>query len=431
MSEKERKERKQRKRGNNEGSIYKMNDGRWCAALSLGYRNGKPHRKFYTAATRGEVQEKLTRGLRDQQLGLPIVGERQTVGEFMKQWLEEVATNKVRPSTLESYRWITEKHILPNLGRIALAKLSPQQIQVFLNDRLRSGRQPLPRRKKAGKENPPPKPPSNPALTPRTVQHIHATLRSALDQALRWNLVGRNVATLVDAPRVCQTEVQPYTPEEATKLLDALKDDRLSALYSAALAVGLRQGEALGLRWPDIDFESGILAVRNSLQRIDGKLQLVEVKTKRSRRTIMLPQVAIDALLKHRVRQEEERKLAGTRWREGTFVFTTTIGTPLEGSTVTHRFQAALKSAKCAGSDSMILRHSCATLLLAQGVHPRVIMEILGHSQIAVTMNLYAHVIPAMQKEVAGQMDAILKPPVADTVADKGPTPIVNHAVSV
>jgi integrase len=284
---------------------------------------------------------------------------------------------------------------------------------MFLNDRLKSGRQPLPRRLKAGKEPPPPQPPSNPALTPRTVQHIHATLRTALDQALRWNLVGRNVDTLVDAPRVRQTEVQPYMPEDAKKLLDALKDDRLSALYSAGLAVGLRQGEALGLRWPDVDFDSGILAVRNSLQRIDGKLQLVEVKSQK-RRTITLPQVAIDALLKHRARQDQERQLAGTRWREGTFVFTTSIGTPLEGSTVTHRFQAALKTAGLRRIRFHDLRHSCATLLLAQGVHPRVIMEILGHSQISVTMNLYAHVIPAMQKEVAGRMDAILSTPPAD-----------------
>jgi len=119
-------------------------------------------------------------------------------------------------------------------------------------------------------------------------------------------------------------------------------------------------------------------------------------------------------LLKHRARQDQERQLAGTRWREGTFVFTTSIGTPVEGSTVTHRFQAALQTAGLRRIRFHDLRHSCATLLLAQGVHPRVIMEILGHSQISVTMNLYAHVIPAMQKEVAGRMDAILSPPPAD-----------------
>lgn len=412
-------QRKQRKRGQGEGSIYQMADGRWRGAVSDGYRNGKPHRKVYNADTRGEVAEKLKKALRDQQQGIPLVGEKQTVGQFLSTWLEHVAKTRVRASTFESYKWITEKHLVPGLGRPPLAKLSPQQIQVFLNERLASGRQPRKKKPEAakGQQNGNSKPaailqaPANPALTPRTVQHIHATLRTALDQALRWNLVSRNVAMLVDAPRVRRPEVQPYTPEEAVKLLQVLQGDRLEALYSAAMAVGLRQGEALGLRWQDIDFETGTLAVRNALQFVDGKLQLVEVKGQKSRRTVSLPQVCITALLKHRARQEAERQLAGTRWQDTEFIFTTSIGTPLHGCTVTHRFQQALKSAGLRRIRFHDLRHTCATLLLAQGVHPRIIMDILGHSQIAVTMNLYAHVIPAMQKEVAARMDAILTPP--------------------
>jgi integrase len=416
-----------RKRGNNEGSIYRLKDGRWCAALSIGYRDGKQLRKFYVAKTRSEVQDKLAKALRDRQMGLPIPGERETLGAFLKHWLEHVAANNVRPSTLESYSWIVNRHLTPNLGRIPLAKLTPQDIQLFLNDRLKCGRQPLPRRK--CKTDGPPKLPANPALTPRTVQHIHATLRAALEQALRWNLVARNVATLVDAPRVRRPEVEPYTPEEAKKLLNALKDDRLAALYSAAMAVGLRQGEALGLRWSDIDFEARTLSVRNALQRVNGKLQLVEVKTQKSRRTITLPQVVMNALVKHQMRQAQERQEAGSRWVEGGFVFTTTIGTPLDGSTVTHRFQAAVKAAGLRRLRFHDLRHTCATLLLAQGVHPRVIMEVLGHSQIGITMNLYSHVLPAMQKEIANSMDAILTPapqPVADTVADKAAPGVIN-----
>ena len=242
-------------------------------------------------------------------------------------------------------------------------------------------------------------------------------MRTALEQALRWNLVARNVATLVDAPRVVRQEIQPYTPEDARKLLDALRDDRLEALYSAAMAIGLRRGEALGLKWPDIDFGTGSLTVRNSLhrvrispQRVKSKLQLVEVKARKSRRTITLPQVVIDAFRRNRSRQEEECRFAGARWQDTCFVFTTSLGTPLDGPTVTLRFQAALKAAGLRRIRFHDLRHTCATLLLALGVHPRLIMEILGHSQIAITMNLYAHVIPAMQKEVAAQMDSILAP---------------------
>jgi integrase len=412
-----------KKRGNSEGSIYQMQDGRWRAAICTGYRNGNLTRKVYTAATRGAVKEKLTKALRDQQMGLPIVGERETVGNFLKNWLEHVASNRVRASTLESYRWITDRHLIPGLGRYRLARLSPQDIQAFLNERLKSGRQPHTKRTKESQE-----PPANPALSARTVQHIHATLRAALDQARRWNLVAQNAAMLVDAPLVRREEIQPYSPEEARKLLIAVADDRLEALYSAAIAVGLRQGEALGLKWNDIDFATGTLAVRNSLQRVKGKLQLVEVKTQKSRRMIVLPEIAIAALRRHQARQREERAFAGERWQDSGFVFTTTIGTPLDGTTVTHRFQAILKDAGLRRIRFHDLRHTCATLLLAQGVHPRLIMEILGHSQIAITMNLYAHVSAPMQREVATRMDTVLAPPkpVATNVATKSAQEQVN-----
>jgi len=420
------------RRGVNEGSIYEMSDGRWRAAVTTGWKTnaaGQPvqTRKVYTGRTRDEVAKKLTKALSDIQKGLPLAGERQTVAQFLQVWLDEVAKANVRPSTLASYTWLVKKHLMPGLGRFSLAKLSPQQLQTFLNDRLKSGRQPLPRRRKADAKPETPKAPANPALTPRTVQHMHATLRAALDQAEKWGLVARNVARLVDAPRVRRPEVQPLTPEQAKSLLAAVRDNRLEALYSVGVAMGLRQGEVLGLRWPDIDFEKGTLSVRSALQRVNGKLQLVEVKTSRSRRTIRLPQVAVSALLRHRARQEQERQFAGERWHETGHVFTTTIGTPLEGPTVTHRFQLALKAAGLPRFRFHDLRHTCATLLLAQGVAPRLIMEILGHSQIAVTMNLYAHVLPTMQVEVAAKMDAVLAPenPVATSVATRAPAEVV------
>ncbi|MCP5112434.1 MAG: site-specific integrase, partial [bacterium] len=265
------------------------------------------------------------------------------------------AKPSVRPRTFESYSWIIREHIAPNLGRLPLTKLSPQDIQRFMNDRLNTVKCPLCKTRlsadgwrehltgnhPAEAENT-----NTPApLTPRTVQHIHATLRVALAQAEKWSLIPRNVATLVEAPRVPRSEIQPFTPEQARAFLDAIQGDRLAALYSVAVAIGLRQGEALGLRWPNIDFESGRLAVTHSLQRVDRKLELVETKRDRSRRTITLPQVCVNALLAHRARQEEERTWAGDRWKQTPFVFTTTVGTPLDGPTVTHRFQKALKAA--------------------------------------------------------------------------------------
>ncbi len=170
----------------------------------------------------------------------------------------------------------------------------------------------------------------------------------------------------------------------------------------------LRRGEALGLRWTDVDLDTSTLKVRTSLQRVDGRLQLVEPKTARSRRTIALPQSAIIALRHHRVRQLQERLLAGQRWHDTGMVFTTTIGTPLDPRNVYRHFQRALAEAGLPQKRFHDLRHTCATLLLAQGVHPRGVMDILGHSQIALTMDTYSHVIPALQREAAGRMDALL-----------------------
>ncbi len=188
---------------------------------------------------------------------------------------------------------------------------------------------------------------SNPRLSARTVQHIHATLRTTLEQARKWELVYRNVATLVEPPRVARPQIQPFTPEQARAFLDAMRGDRLEALYSVAIALGLRQGEALGLRSADIDFETERLTVMNALQRVDGKLQLVETKRDRSRRSVVLPVACKQALLAHRAKQEQEREWAGARWKETGVMFTATVGTPIDGPACTHRFQACWRKRTC------------------------------------------------------------------------------------
>jgi integrase len=374
------------KRSQHKGSIYQRADSRWAAAINLGWQNGQRHRKYLYGTTRGEVQEKLIKVLRDQQLGLPVAPERQTVGQFLDRWLEDSAKPSVRPKTFESYQQLVKLYLAPDLGRFGLSKLSPQAVQRFLNDRLASG------------------------LSARTVQYTHAVLRHALNQALRWGLVARNVATLVSPPQVRRPEIQPFSPEQTQVFLKAIEGDRLEALYAAAVAIGLRQGEAFGLRWPDLDLDAGTLAVRYSLQRIQGVPTFVEPKTPRSRRTINLPAVAIAALRRHQARQEQERIWAGSRWQEWGLVFCTTIGTPLDPPAVLKGFQKLLKAAGLPKLRFHDLRHTCATLLLAQGVHPRLVMDILGHSQISLTLNTYSHIMPVMQREVAAKMDEILSP---------------------
>lgn len=226
--------------------------------------------------------------------------------------------------------------------------------------------------------------------------------------AYKWGMVSRNVATLVDPPQGERPEVQPLTPQQAQAFLDAVRGHRWAGLFIMCLAVGLRQGEALGLRWEDIDMEQGLLRVRVALQRIEGKLQLVEPKTRRSKRTIPLPKVASAALRARRLLQLEERLLAGPRWQETGLVFTSTIGTPVDARSLVREYHAILESASLPHRRFHDLRHTCASLLLWQEVHPRVVMEALGHSQISLTMDTYSHVMPETLKKAADQMDLVL-----------------------
>jgi integrase len=236
----------------------------------------------------------------------------------------------------------------------------------------------------------------------------------------------------VDFPKVEQAEIEPFTPEQAMKFIEATKGHRLGALFSVALAIGLRKGEGLALKWSAIDFERGTLAVRLALQRLKmpgekkGTLLLKEPK-RSSRRTVNLPRVCVTALLEHRAMQEQERRLAGTRWQEWDYVFTSGIGTPVEPRNLERAYREILSLAGLHHVRIHDLRHTAATLLLIQGVHPRVVMELLGHSQIAVTMR-YSHMVPALRKEAANQMDAVLQTPepVATSVATKSPSGSLN-----
>ena len=198
------------------------------------------------------------------------------------------------------------------------------------------------------------------------------------------------------------------TPEQARAFLDAAHGQRLEALYAVALALGLRQGEALALRWVDLDLDAGFVTVRAGLQRVAGRLVLVEPKTPKSRRTIAAPPIVVAALRAHRSRQLQDRLAAGAAWQDLDFVFCTQTGGPLDSRNVTRDFQRSLAKAGLPHMRFHDLRHSCASLLLAQGVHPRVVMETLGHSQIALTLNTYSHVIPVLQREAADRMEAAL-----------------------
>jgi integrase len=377
-----------RKRNAGEGSIFERADGRWCAQLDLGWQNGRRVRKYIYGATAAEVQDALLKARMDHSHGLPVVTERQTVGQFLERWLEDSVKPSVRPLTHEQYRQHVKLYLAPLLGHHRLDKLVPQHVRAFLKRKLEDG------------------------LAPRTVQLALVILRKALSQAVNDGMIGRNAAKLVDGPRVERFEGRTLSPEQARAFLDAVVGERLEALYTAALVIGLRMGEALGLRWRDIDLERRTLTVNRILERIGrgngSTLQFVEPKTSRSRRTVTLPEVAAKALRAHRVRQLEERLAEGSRWRDHELVFPTTIGTPLEPHSLHDDFKRILVKAGLPEIRFHDLRHSAASLMLAQGIPLRSIQEILGHSSIALTANLYAHVGEQLKREVADAMDAIL-----------------------
>ena len=387
-------------RGRNEGSIFKRKDGRWVGSLNLGWENGKRKRRHFYAATAADVQAQLLKARSDQSRGLPVATERQTVAQFLEGWLEHTLKTRARPRSVESFTAIVNRHIVPVLGKIRLDKLTPEQLQALLEKK----RQPYKVKSKGGKEV------EKHGLSPQTIANIRTVLRSALGQALRWGMVARNVATLIDAPRIPRPQTHALDIDGARKLLEAARGDRFEAIIILALTLALRRGEILGLRWSDVDFEGRALRVNQALQRIGGSLQVTEVKTERSRRVVAIPESVVRALKTRRAQQAQERVLAGPQWKDSDLAFTNPTGGPLEPITLHREYKRMLKAA---GLPTNVrfhdLRHTAASLLLAQGVHLRVIMELLGHSSISLTANTYSHVMPAAMRDVADKMEAILK----------------------
>jgi integrase len=369
------------RRGNGEGTIYQRKDGRWAAALTL--PGGR--RRYFYGRTRREVTEKLRQALAQQDQGLLPAGERQTLGQYLTRWLEDVARPKVRPVTLESYAGMVRRHILPHLGRVRLTKLTAQDLAGLYRRLLEGG------------------------LSPHTVRYTHRILHQALGQAVRWGLVARNVADLVDAPRSRQREMRPLTPEETKRLLEAARKDRRGALYVVAVASGLRQGELLALTWADFDPATGELQVRRTLAFTSAGVYFSEPKTARGKRTVRLPAFAVAALQEHRRRQLEERLRLGPAWEDHDLIFPDEAGRPVRWrSPICRAFKRFLSRAGLPQIRFHDLRHTAATLLLALGEHPKVVQERLGHSSVRITLDVYSHVLPDLQKAAAEKLDALL-----------------------
>jgi integrase len=365
---------------NSGGEVRIRPDGRWEGRYMAAGR-----RRSVYAKTKRECQERLRAALLRVDQGVTPSASRTSVAAYLEEWLATSVATRCRPSTAASYRQVVRLYVEPSIGRIPLVKLEAGDVRRMLVDLTRRGE-----------------------LATTTIRYALTILRIALGRAVKDGRVIRNVATLVDAPARSRREVRPLTGDEVRTFLASVAGDRLEALYVAAVALGLRQGELLGLRWSDVDLDAGTVTVQHTL-RLRTR-ELAEPKTERSRRTLRLGQGVAGALRAHRTRQLEERLAAGNRWRDAGYVFASARGTPLDGVNVTHRFQAALAAAGLPRQRFHDLRHACATLLLENGEELGVVSRILGHADLGTTANVYAHLTPAMLERSAARMDAILSP---------------------
>jgi integrase len=369
------------RRGNGEGSITRRKDGLYMARYTVETATGAKRKTLY-AKTRKEAAEILTVAMADASKGITADGGPKTVGAFLTSWLENSVRGRVRKSTYDRNESLCRVHLIPALGRKKLKTLSAADVAGFYRSRLDSG------------------------CSAGSVHKMHETLHKALKQAVRWGYMMKNPAGDVDPPKVHTQEVTPLTCEEARRLLNTVKGDRLEALYVVALHTGLRQGELLALRWEDLDLEARQLQVRRTITKDGGKLSIGPAKTARGRRTVRLTQDATDAFRRHLTRQLEEIDGLGDLIEDNGFVFCTAKGTLINPSNLRKRsFAPLLVRAGLPHMTFHQLRHTAATILLLKNVNPKIVSEMLGHASIAITLDTYSHVLPNMQDSAVAAME--------------------------
>lgn len=377
------------RRGNNEGSIFQRKDGRWCAAITI---DGK--RLYLYGKTRKEVAQKLKDTLAQVDAGLTIKAAKYTLDGYLAEWMGSMRSS-VRPRTWEQYDQVIRTHINPYIGKLRLKDLRPDHIQKLYN--LKQDQ-----------------------LGAATIRIMHAILHKSLKQALKWGLVSRNSADAVTRPREVRAEMTVLTAEQAQSLLSYVTGSRYEALYYLALITGLRRGELLGLKWSDLDWVTGVLMVQRQLlwTKTNG-LAFAEPKTKKGRRPVKLGMSAIDKLRKHLALQQTERRFNVKRWQENDLIFPSMIGTPMDPTNLTHFHGELIGKIGLPKIRFHDLRHTAATLMLQEGIHPKVVQERLGHSTITMTLDQYSHVLPGMQDEAAERLDTLLTPIPVKAISDE------------
>ncbi|MGG0175791.1 tyrosine-type recombinase/integrase [Gottfriedia acidiceleris] len=369
------------------GRTVKKSGDKWYYVLTYGKKaNGKPMQyKKRGFNTKKEAQQALLQLEQSLITGTYIKPNKILYSDYLlNYWLEDKQT-KVKKQTLTTYRWIVEKHLIPSLGSFELNEITPMLIQKFYN--------------RLTKES---------ILPSENIQKVHTLINDSLKKAERWDLISKNPASLVDRPKSIKKEITVWNVAEVqTFLKNAIGYNRYYIAFLLALTTGMRQGEILGLRWKDVDFERGCLRITQTLSS-DGKEILPYTKTKAGIRTVDLPEETIKQLLNHKELIEQEKLSNGINYIDFGLVVCTSNGTPTNKSNIRRSFKAIIKSSNLPKIRFHDMRHTHATLLLLQGVNPKIVSERLGHADVRITLDTYSHLLPSMQKETARNFGKML-----------------------
>jgi len=376
------------------GHIRRRGQRSWAVVIDTGRdTNGKRLQRWHSVkGTRDDAENELIRLLRTLQTGEYVEPSRLTIKSFLEQWLADYVQSNTSAKTGERYQEIVECHLVPALGHHKLTKLQPMHIQALYSQALKTGR----RDGKGG-------------LSPRSVLHMHRVLHQALGQGVRWQLLTRNPAAAVEPPRPQNREMRVLTESETAQLLRRAESTRLYVPILLAVTTGMRRGEILALTWVDTDLKTETVTVTKSLEQTKKALTVKSPKTAKGRRTIPLPAMAGKALRRHKVEQAKHRLRLGSAYHDLGLVCAAPNGLHWEPDALSHQFQVFLKDAGLPRIRFHDLRHTHATQLLRQSVHPKIVAERLGHSTITITLDTYSHVVPGLQEEAARQLDRALR----------------------
>jgi integrase len=378
------------RRQSGKGAVIQRSDGRWAGRLN---QPDGTVRWFYGKGPKGQktVEDRLEAALATMASGLPLPDDKLTVGAYLEQWLAGLLVGTAKPATIAYYTRYVRFHVLTSdLVKKALSRLDAADLRRLYAQKLAAG------------------------LSSTTVHHLHAVIHLALNSAVEDGKLARNVASLIgrsNCPKVTRKEMVTIAEgDQPRRFLDAAHHERLEALLVIALTTGLRQGELRALRWKDVDLDRGVLAVRGSLMGTARATMTIGTPKNGKARSVDLGSIAVASLREHRARQVEERKVVPLRGDLG-LVFCTEWGEYLPTNTIVLALHRVLSRAGLPMIRFHDLRHTAATLMLSQGVHPKMASEMLGHSTVAITLDLYSHITPTMQRQAADAIDRALTDP--------------------